>query len=294
MKLSANTLVTGGLLATIGLLGAQAPAPSGGSNTHGDPFTPVGFLTVTPTVVQPGVQPEMTWGIEYPQSIPDLVVIDTAGGMTTQNDKSDKVTVRVAGVSFSTEGTDLPVALWVRIDSGPWNLVFYGTETQVDAGAPVYQQSVTTGTRVDLAARGRTVNGNWTETQWTLSSSPNVAALIDGSPLPTESSAFTTGETEGFMSQYIDGNNEIVAGPRDVIHVFEVGSSTPGNSLFDMQDIVVVTTFGKTNNGHGNNDDGYDVSNPGSGSGVGGVGDTTTDPETGEYIDDERLKIKKK
>ena len=31
---------------------------------HKDPYTPVGSISVTPTVVQPGVRPRMVWGIK--------------------------------------------------------------------------------------------------------------------------------------------------------------------------------------------------------------------------------------
>ena len=81
--------------------------------------------------------------------------------------------------------------------------------------------------------------------------------------------------------------------------MFEVGSSNPGDSYFDMQDIVVVTTFGKNNNGHGNSLDGVDSSSPGGGGGgPNGEYDASADPDNPDYdpdyIDDERKKIKKK
>jgi hypothetical protein len=293
MKRSANLLLSGISLALPGIVHGQLELADPDLDAR-DPFIPIGFLSVTPTVVQPGVQPEMTWEIEYPSSIPDIVVIDGADGMTTLNDKTDKVNIRVAGVSFESGGTDLPVALWVSVDGGGWNLAFYGTESQVDAGSVVFTQNISPGSTINLAVRGGNSTNGWTETVWTLAPSPNVEALIDGDPLPTDSSAFTTGDPESFMTQFIDANNEVVAGPRDVIHVFEVGSTNPGDSYFDMQDIVVVTTFGKTNNGHGNNEDGFDSSNMGSSTGVGGVDDSSWDADKEMWIDDEKEKIKRK
>lgn len=285
MKVNAIALIAGTLYAATSHLPAQIIDPDGTGVSHGDPFTPVGSLSVYPEVVYPGVYPEMTWAIEYPQSIPDLVVIDSKGGMTTINDKSDRLTIRVAGVSYGSGGTDLEIALWVRLNGGTWNLIHYGTEDEV-TGDVVFQQNIQPGTKVDLAARGRTSGGSWGNTYWTISDSPNVAALIDGNTLPSESSAFATGQFEDFMTQFVDESNKVEAGPRDVIHVFEVGSSTPGDSFFDMQDIVVVSTFGreKNNNGHGNNEDGVDMSNPGN------APFEDSDP----YLDDEKTKIKKK
>ena len=65
-----------------------------------------------------------------------------------------------------------------------------------------------------------------------------------------------------------------------------------GDPCFDCQDIVPVVTLGKGNNGHGNNEDWVDSSNPGNSK---EGEDTSIDPETGEYIDDEgRIKRGKK
>ena len=255
-------------------------APSNDPVTHGDPFTPVGNLLVTPTVVQPGVHPEMFWNIDYPYAIPDLVVVDNAGGMTLLNDKSDRLTVRVAGVGEHTNR----VAVWVRIDNGTWNMVFYGTEADVDAGAAVFTTTVQPGTRVDLAARGTDDVGGWGPVQWTLDSASTLDALIDGAPLP----GTITTEPESFMSQYVGPNGELVAGPRDIVHVFEVETSDPASSDYDLQDVVVVSTYGRNNNGHGNNTDGVDMSNPGESDGT--AGSTETDP----YVDDEKSKILRK
>lgn len=277
------------LLAVPTTLRAQDAPSNDGSSLHGDPLTPVGGLTVTPTVVQPGVQPNMKWGIDYPKSIADLAIVKPSGRLVTINEKTEKVEIRVAGVSNSgSEGSDLPVALWVRVDSGAWDLVFYGTEKEVDATTPIFSQTVSSGTQIDFASRSADSSSGWNDTQWTVEDSPNIAGLINEDPAPPESSAFYNGGAESFMTQHLDENSEIVAGPRDIIHVFELDDSEAGDSDFDMQDIVIVTTF-KNNNGHGNNEDGVDVSNPGQGSG----GPNGEVDESG-HIDDEKQHIKRK
>ena len=45
------------------------------------------------------------------------------------------------------------------------------------------------------------------------------------------------------MTQFLDEENHVVLGPRDIIHTFELGSSNPGDWWFDMQDIVCMTTL---------------------------------------------------
>lgn len=269
---------------------AQIESPDN-AESHGDPFTPVGAIQVTPTVVQPGVHPAMIWEIEYPKSIPELTVIVPPGKLVTTNDKPQKLQVRIAGLSFVEDENDRPVALWIRTsDSGQWELLFYGREDEVDASEVLFQEVVDEGTEVDFAARAQTSTGGWSATQWTLSTSSNVTALIQGDPLPTDSYAFANGVgIESYLTQFVDDESgNLVAGPRDIVHLFELGSESPGSSSFDFQDLVVVTTF-KDNNGHGNNLDGVDVSNPGQGNG----GPNGEEDPSG-FIDDEKKWIKKK
>lgn len=288
MKFSANAIMATGFLVGTGLLNAQT-SPSGETDSHGDPFTPIGSLTVTPTVVQPGVQPDMTWEIEYPKSIPDLAVIVPPGQLLTTNDKPNKLEVRVAGVSFGAEGSDLPVALWIRTStSGAWELVFYGRESDVNPSQVLYSETVHEGTQIDYAARGQSPSGAWYPTYWTLADNPNVEAVIDGDSLPSDSPAFTGGDLESYMTQFVDSNNQVEAGPRDILHLFEVGSTEPGTTAFDMQDIVVVTTLMRDNKGHGNNIDGVDADNTGASTGTAGSTDS------GTLIDDEQKWITRK
>ena len=99
---------------------------------HGDPYEPVGSLTVSPVVVQPGVHPNMEWGIEYPEDIDDLVDVGDNDELTAKKDLTMKV--RVAGVAFQSGNTQLNVAHWVRIggSSANWELVFYGKSYHVN------------------------------------------------------------------------------------------------------------------------------------------------------------------
>lgn len=60
-------------------------------------------------------------------------------------------------------------------------------------------------------------------------------------------------------------------GPKDVLFLFELTETNTSSPDFTMQDLAVLTTFAtesksakvKNNNGHGNNIDGVDSSNPG-------------------------------
>ena len=106
--------------------------------------------------------------------------------------------------------------------------------------------------------------------------------------MPSDSIALANGQPAGFMTQFIDDDDKADIGPREILYLFELQPDDPGSAGFDLQDMAIVVSSAKNNNGHGNNFDGVDVSNPGQGSGGpnGGV------DESGS-IDDEG-KIKKK
>ena len=246
------------LLLSGGFLSAQTVGPA--NQSHGDPFTPVGSLTVTPTVVQPGVQPNMVWNIRYPESVSDLAVLDSEDS-TTLSEQTD-VKIRITGASLESEGEDLPVAVWVQVGTGSsWELIFYGDSNSVVPDELVYQaKNVSSGTTIEIAAAGKNPDGSWNSAIITGYVTDNVSGHVNGS---TISEHFDTDTTESFMTQYLDESDQVVLGPHDIIHCFELESQDPADSSFDLQDVVVVTTLGKTNNGHGNNVDGVDSSNPG-------------------------------
>ena len=64
MKMQATQLVL--LLALGSPLSGEiiGSVPNSNPTPHKDPYTPIGSISVTPTVVQPGVRPKMVWEIE--------------------------------------------------------------------------------------------------------------------------------------------------------------------------------------------------------------------------------------
>ena len=66
-----------------------------------------------------------------------------------------------------------------------------------------------------------------------------------------------------------------------MIFLFELDASNPTQGSFDQQDLVVLASFKscpKTNNGHGNNLDGIDSSNPGNAPFIDNDTDRSDDP----------------
>jgi hypothetical protein len=223
---------------TLGALFAQ--------DQHGDPYEPVGDLTVTPTVVQPGVHPQMFWDIEYPETIEDLVDVGSNSEVTTNKDL--RVKVRVAGVAFQSGSTPLPTGLWIRLNGGAWQLLFYGRDYDVNPAQFVFNQEVLEGTRIDFAARGKDSSGRWYSSRWTATYMKEVIGLKNGDEIPSYAPAYNQGNIKDFLSQFVgdtnnDGNQNVILGPRDMIYLFELASTNPGDWYFDMQDLVAIVTF---------------------------------------------------
>jgi len=216
---------------------------NGVGSVHKDPYTPIGSISVTPTVVQPGVRPRMVWGIKYPKAVADISELDPNGTINLQQKVDLKV--RVMGVALQAGSTQLPAALWVRVGaSAPWELIFYGRGGDVQPDEIVFEKSgVSANTQIDFSARSQTASGTWYETQSTSGSSLSVIGMVNGDRVPDFVPAYEQGRIESFMTQFLDDENHVVLGPRDIIHTFELGTSSPGAWWFDMQDIVCMTTL---------------------------------------------------
>jgi hypothetical protein len=133
------------------------------------------------------------------------------------------------------------------INSGNWREIFSGTQSSVDPTAIVWEKELSTNDELTFAARA-----NFTGMKWHYSAQIDETVLIlkDGQTPPalaTWNSQTTLGT---HIEPYLDENGEIDIGPRDIILAFELTGDPKGN------------------NGHGNNADGYDSSNPGKKPGI--------------------------
>ncbi len=254
MKLNPIQLALLGLLVLGSSLSGQTTGFTPSGSAHKDTYTPIGGISVTPTVVQPGVRPKMVWSIKYPEAVADLSEIDPNGTITAKQRVDLKI--RVMGVALQAGTTQLPAALWIRVGAASeWELVFYGRENDVNPDVVVYEKkNVQPGTQIDFSARGQSGSGSWFDTHSTAGSDLSVIGMIDGDSVPDYAPAYEQGRIESFMTQFLDEENHVVLGPHDIIHTFELGSSNPGDWWFDMQDIVCTTTLSQTrpDNGGGN------------------------------------------
>jgi hypothetical protein len=86
------------------------------------------------------------------------------------------------------------------------------------------------------------------------------------------------------LKPYLTSTGKIDIGPMSAIVLMELGQTNRSSECFDYQDLVLLVTFSTRhpNNGHGNNLDGVDSSNPGNGH---GGPNGMVDPSAG--VDDE-------
>ena len=274
---------------------SMSAAPKGNNNNNGqgqakkEPLIPVGSLTAFPVVVQTGTHPTLNWDIQYPETATDIVIIEEDGTITPREDLCMKI--KVLGASYQTGWTNQgkPVWGWVQSEvkvggSSAWDMFFYNTQDNVQPTSTYYSATVLASRPIEF--RARAYNGSyWLPSRSTEASSANVVPLVNGDQPPQTIAAFNQGDIESFLQPYLDASGYVTIGPKDVILLIELGQVDPTKSGFDLQDLVLLVSFDycKNNNGHGNNIDGVDVSNPGNGQG----GPNGQEDPSGD-IDDEK------
>ncbi len=239
------------------------------------PVYPVGVMSAYPTVVQTGTKPTLTWNILYPSKVSDVAVINPPGTITL----TENVFVSVQPIGTGVSGCDGSNGLWksnespptdarMSINGGSFFQLFYGTQEDVDPAYSLYIKKHGKYTTIDFG--GRFVNGSdWSEFYTTKSSNLQVIALVDGDTPPTHSPLHTSPNLKGYLKPYLDASGKVNVGPMSILIMMELAATDHALKCYDYQDQVLVVTLSTKhpNNGHGNNLDGVDSSNPGEGSG---------------------------
>lgn len=254
------------------------------------PTMPVGALSAYPTVVQTGTKPTLTWNIVYPSKVSDVATITPPGTITiTKNNTTVSVQPIGTGLSAgnSAQGSAaLPVEARISVNGSAYTQIFYGTQAQVNPDWVLYSKKLSNNTTIDFG--GRYVDANqWTPFYTTRSSNMQVVALVDGDTPPTAFSLSESPVLANHLRPYLDASGKVNIGPLSVLVLMELNQNNKSSSTFDYQDMGLLLTFnGKSNNGHGNNLDGVDSSNPGRGrGGPTGLNNAGLDPSGG--VDDE-------
>lgn len=292
MKTSHPAAVPAALALTLAASIAMSPA----LRAQTDPSIPVGNLDAFPTIVQTGTHPTLTWDIEYPSTTDEVIIIDPPG--TVIPIENTCVTARIVGTSVKrvwlnkwgqvTKWDWVPAEAWMKIDNGSWNRLFFGDLNDVKPNKKVYSAPIQAGQEINFGARYY-VDGQYSTFFSSENSSQNVIALVKGDTPPTKQPLYQQPDLMSFLEPYLDHEGKIDIGPLDVIYVMELTHTDWDHGGFDLQDMVVLLSFGcKNNNGHGNNEDGVDVSNPGQGGG----GPNGEDDPSGNVDDETKGKWK--
>jgi hypothetical protein len=249
-----------------GLSLAQGIVKSGSSNAL-IPTFPQGWLSAYPTVVQTGTKPTLSWSITYPSTVKSYAAVTPPALLTTLDQVDIEVRVIGAGVTVgepSTTNTNwVPTQAQIKVGNGNYVSIFMGTNNEVDPNALVWAKRVNKNTEIRFG--GRYYFGGWSQT-CNSDNSNNVRILLNGEYPPTAYSLNSSDQVKSFMAPYLDGGGKIKIGPLDSIILMELTQpeSNTNDKGYNLQDMVLLMTVKpKGNNGHGNNIDGVDASNPG-------------------------------
>lgn len=269
-------------------VGALAPSSSLAATAASTiPSIPVGTMTAYPTVVQTGTKPTLTWNILYPSKVSDVAQI-TPPGTITVTQKNTYVSVQPIGTGITacdaTQGTTpLYTDARMSVNGSSYFQLFYGIQSDVNSAYSLYIKKLGVGDTINFSGR-YVKNGAWSPLYTTLSSNVQVISLVNGDTPPTIFPLYQSTALASYLKPYLDSTGKIKIGPLSVLVMMELGQTNHGLSCFDYQDMILLVTFSTKhpNNGHGNNLDGVDSSNPGQGH---GGPNGMVDPSAG--VDDE-------
>lgn len=221
------------------------PPTESGTTVSADTGTqaiPRGTLTVDSTLVRVGTQSQLSWQIQYPEIVTDIIEVIPPSVIKSKS--TVKMRVRVLGASFQQSSTKyLPVEVMWSKNNSSWSRMFYGRQTDVNAAKVVLETTINKGDVINFGGRGYRY-GSWLPLYNTSADSPNLVMLKNGDKVPSTTPAFQQGLIESFLAPYLSSDKRTVKiGNRDLILLLELGQTNPKVSGFDLQDLVVLVTF---------------------------------------------------
>lgn len=270
MKPSSQTALSAVVIA-ICVLGSNRSFAASQDSPDRIPAAPVGIMTAYPTVVQTGTKPTLKWNILYPSKVSDVALINPPGTIILTEPMYVSVQPIGTGVTACdpNQGTTrLYTDARMSVNGGAYQQLFYGIQTDVDSSYSLYIKKHGANTTIDFGGR-YVKNGAWSPLYTTKSSNLQVVALVNGDTPPTRFSLGLSPSLTSYLKPYLDASGKVRIGPLSVLIMMELGTTDHEADCFDYQDQVLLVNLSSKhpNNGHGNNLDGVDVSNPGKGEG---------------------------
>lgn len=268
------TIVVTAFAATAGYSIAQGNGQGNGNSNKKLPAAPVGWLNAYPTVVQTGTKPQLTWGTTYPAQVLDYIeIIEPA---TIKLKRKLDVQVRVLGAGVTAHSKNSNQFWWVNTEAlisykgSSYSRIFYGKNPSVNPSKVVWSRKKNQTNKYDTIRFGGRYNYyGWGPLYTSTTNGSNVRTLVNGDTPPGIVPMHQAPSLEEFIKPYLDAQGKVKIGPMDVIVFMELthNDNQQNHPGYDLQDMVLLVTFTenkpKNNNGHGNNADGVDSSNPG-------------------------------
>ena len=233
MKTPTSHRALGLLTLTLGLLVTSVP-------TLAQSDVPHGTLSVDKTLERVGQRSNLSWNIELPSAIEEILTIEETGTIVPK--ETLKMRVRVLGVAFQSGRTLLPLDAYWSKNGSSWDNFFYGTSDDVRSSRILINKTVRKNDRIDFGARGW-AGSSWYSFYHTRQDTNHVTVLSKGSTAPSFAPAYDQESATSFLRPYINAAGKINIGDRDLIILWESSSASPGSSFFDMQDLVVLVSF---------------------------------------------------
>ncbi len=214
-----------------------------------DPPVPVGSLSATPTYVQIGERPKLSWSITHPAVVKDIITITPPGTCTPKVKVA--MDVRVIGASVKVVWTNFwgQITRWewaqteaqISINNGNYSRIFYNTQDKVNPSTVVYTGTMLPGKDINFG--GRYYLDGWSTLFKSTSPSGNVVALVNGDMPPTTTPLYQQPTIDDFIRQYLDGQGRVKIGAKDVIYLMELTHTNKNDGGFDLQDLALLVTF---------------------------------------------------
>jgi len=227
MKTILNTCILSALLAPLALSqeGQQEPA------------IPVGSLSVNQGTVREGVKPVVSWNIDFPSTVEEVIDIDPDDDEITTKTKL-RAEVSIIGVGITDQyGTEYPSKTWLHFSSSGWTHLFTGTGSQVNPTTLYADRILQQGERIRFASRVNLSGYNFYYNE-----SDNVTVLKNGDLPPSVAGGHDQASIADYLGPYIK-DGKLSLGPMDIIYAAELTHSDPSDRGYDIQDTIVLIRF---------------------------------------------------
>ena len=200
---------------------------------------PTGELSINLTMVRQGVAPKLTWKIQYPTKVTDVVDIPPTDEIIPKTKL--RVKVSMVGVGLTDQsGAQYPAKSHIKFGSGGWQHLFTGRGRDVKPNELLVDRIVQPGESIKFAAKVNVSGYSYYYNQ-----DSNITVLKNGDTPPNVAAGYNhQTPVASYLRPYIK-DGKIAIGPMDVLYVSELTHSNQNHSGYDMQDSIVLVQFEK-------------------------------------------------